>query len=72
MKHNDIERSNDMTKTEFNNLKDECPWFMRLKNEPHCRAARDVLSHKVLHCAKKNCAVLYWLIATSGNLEGSD
>ncbi len=61
-----------MTKTEFNKLKNKCPWLVRLKDQPYCRAAQGLVTYHLLHCAKKNCAIIYWLTATSGNLKGGD
>ncbi len=68
-----------MTKIEFNTLKNKCPWLRRFQDQPYCIATSGTVDfnwrqrvYNAIHCAKKNCAILYWLTATSGNLEGGD
>jgi len=48
-----------MTKLEFNKLKNKCPWFYRKKDQPRCMAQK-ITPLQFKHCAKKNCAIIYW------------
>ena len=47
-----------MTKTKFVKLRYKCPWFYIDTHEPKCSAHAG--QYRTLHCAIKNCAILYW------------